>query len=89
MTSTKLYAAIYVVLFAFATLQVAVEELGFLGEAYWVAFGAIIVLSFLKALVVAGYYQHLRYEPRSLSYLILTGLLAALALTVAASYSIT
>jgi cytochrome c oxidase subunit 4 len=47
-----------------------------------------MVLSFLKAVVVAGWYQHLRYEPRSVTVLMLLGLLGALALTVAASYSI-
>lgn len=86
MTSTKLYAAIYVVLFVMATAQVLIE---FAGLAYWVAFGVIILLSFVKALFVAGYYQHLRTEPRSVSFVMLIGLLAALALTLAASYSIT
>lgn len=89
MVSTKLYAAIYVVLFVGATVQVAVEFAGYLEEAYWMAFGAIIVLSVFKAVVVAGWYQHLRYEPRSLSYLMLTALATALALTLAAAYSIT
>ncbi|PSP87192.1 hypothetical protein BRC90_11125 [Halobacteriales archaeon QS_4_69_34] len=89
MVSTKLYAAIYVVLFVFATVQVVVEEIGLLEEAYWLAFGLIIALSLIKALFVAGYYQHLRYEPRSLTYLLLGGLLAALALTIASSYSVT
>lgn len=86
MSNTKLYAVIYVVLFVLATAQVLVE---FAGLSYWIAMGVILALSLVKALFVAGYYQHLRYEPRSLSYLILTGLLAALALTIAASYSIT
>lgn len=86
MTRLKLYTAIYVVLFAFATLQVLVEQAGI---DYGTALALIIALSFLKAVIVAGYYQHLRWEPRSLSYLIGIGLLAALALTTAASYSIT
>ena len=86
MTRLKLYTAIYVVLFAFATLQVLVEQAGI---DYGTALALIIALSFLKAVIVAGYYHHLRWEPRSLSYLIGIGLLAALALTVAASYSIT
>jgi cytochrome c oxidase subunit 4 len=89
MARTKLYTAIYVVLFVMATAQVAVEYAGYLKEAYWAAFGAILVLSFVKAGVVAAYYQHLRWEPRSLTYLVVTGLLAVLALTIAASYSIT
>ncbi len=88
MVSTKLYSAIFVVLFVFATIQVAVEMTGLLETAYWMAFGVIMVLSVIKALLVAGYYQHLLFEPRSVSYLVLTGLGAALALTLAAAYSI-
>ena len=86
MTSTKLYTAIYVVLFVLATAQVLIEQ--FEGFTYWTAFTIIMVVSTAKAIVVAGYYQHLRSEPRSVSYVMLGGLLAALALTVAASYSI-
>lgn len=88
MVSTKLYSAIFVVLFVFATIQVAVEMTGVLETAYWMGFGIILVLSIIKALLVAGYYQHLLYEPRSITYLVLTGLSAALALTLAAAYSI-
>lgn len=88
MTSTRLYSIIFVVLFVFATVQVAVELTGFLEAAYWTGFGLIIVLSAIKAVLVAGYYQHLLYEPRSITYLVLTGLGAALALTLAAAYSI-
>lgn len=89
MARTKLYTAIFVVLFVFATLQVAVEMLGFLEDAYWTAVGAIAVLSVIKAVFVAGYYQHLRFEPRSITYLVLAGLLAVMLLTAAASFSIT
>lgn len=88
MPTTKLYTIIYAVLFVFATLQFAVESFGFVESAYWTAFGVIIVLSFVKAVLVAGYYQHLKFEPRSLTGLILTGLGAVLALTFAAAYSI-
>ncbi|WP_254537721.1 cytochrome C oxidase subunit IV family protein [Halomarina litorea] len=85
MVSTKFYTAIFATLFVSATVQVGVE---FAGLDYWTAFGIIVVLSFAKALLVAAYFQHLRWEPRSLSYLMVIGLLAALALTTAASYSI-
>jgi cytochrome c oxidase subunit 4 len=88
MVSLKLYTFIYVALFISATVQVLIEFAGWLETMYWFAFWLIIILSFIKALLVAGYFQHLRYEPASLSYLILTGLGAALALTLAASYSI-
>lgn len=86
MTRLKLYTAIYVVLFVSATVQVLVEQAGM---AYMTALAIIMVLSFAKALVVAGYYQHLVWEPRSLSYLMAIGLLAVIALTVASTYSIT
>lgn len=86
--NTRLYTAIYVVLFAFATAQVAVEYAGILETSYWLAFGVILVLSFVKAAIVAAYYQHLLFEPRSISAVMGAGLLAALALTVAAAYSI-
>jgi cytochrome c oxidase subunit 4 len=85
MTSTKLYTAIFAFLFVSATVQVLVE---FAGLAYWTAFGIIMLLSALKAVVVAGYFQHLRFEPRSLTYVAGIGLAAALALTLLASYSI-
>jgi len=88
-TKWKLYTAIYVVLFAFASLQVAVETLGFLDEMYWAAVGAIAVLSVIKAVFVAAYYQHLKFEPRSVTYLVLGGLVAVMFLTAAASFSIT
>jgi len=89
MVSIKLYTVIYVLLFAGATTQVLIEESPIFHEAYWIAFGGIIVLSAIKALMVAGWYQHLRFEPRGLSYLMLSALAAALALTLAAAYSIT
>ena len=87
MSRTKLYVGIYVVLFVLATVQIGIEE--FFGEeAYWVGFAAIMVVSSAKAVLVAAYYQHLRWEPRSITYVLLVGLVAALALTAAAGYSI-
>ena len=85
MSKLKLYTVIYVVLFVMATAQTLVE---FAGLDYWMGFWIIIALSAIKAVVVAVYYQHLRWEPRSVSTVMMGGLLAALALTIAASYSI-
>lgn len=85
MVSLKLYTGIYVVLFVFATAQVLVE---FAGLEYWTALTLIMVLSLIKAVLVAGYYQHLRFEPRSLTYLMGIGLAVVLALTFAASFSV-
>ncbi|MFC6975153.1 cytochrome C oxidase subunit IV family protein [Halomicroarcula sp. GCM10025709] len=84
----KGYTLIYVVLFAFATAQAVVEFTGLVDSAYWLAFAVIMVLSIIKAVGVAAYYQHLRWEPRAVTYLVLGGTTAALALTAAAAYSI-
>jgi cytochrome c oxidase subunit 4 len=88
MAKAKLYTVIYVLLFVLATAQVGVEY-GFIEDAYWLAFWGIIALSFVKAVFVAAYYMHLNEEPRSVTYVAATGLLAALTLTLAAAYSIT
>jgi cytochrome c oxidase subunit 4 len=88
MASTKTYGAIFVVLMALSTTQAAVEWLGYLEEFYWAVLGVILVLSSLKAMAVAGWYMHLREEPRSITYVALTGLIGVLALTAGASYSI-
>lgn len=87
MAHTKLYVAIYGVLFVLATVQVVLEEF-LTDEIYWIVFGAIMLFSFLKAAFVAGYYMHLKEEPKSVSYVMLIGLFGALALTIAAAYSI-
>ena len=89
MSRLKLYSVIYVVLFVFATAQVLVEYGGYLEEFYWIAFAGILVLSLIKAVLVAAYYQHLRWEPRSITALMLIGLTGVLFLTLAAGYSIT
>lgn len=88
MSSLKLYTAIYVVLFVVATAQAVVEGLGILDAAYWPAFALIMVLSFVKAVLVAGYYQHMRSEPRAITYLVLGSFVVVLALTAGAAYSI-
>lgn len=104
MSSTFTYTLIFGVLFVVATAQVLIERLGLLDlegtitlvgvtlnswQVYLLATAVIAALSFVKAGFVAGWYMHLREEPRSLTYLTLAGLAGALALTVAAAYSIT
>ena len=88
MARTKLYTGIYVALFVIATLQVVVERTALMEEAYVLALALITVLSLIKAVVVAGYFQHLVWEPRSLTWVMMLGFVGFLALTVAASYSI-
>lgn len=89
MSQIKTYTIIFVLLMALSTSQALIEMLGYLDQAYWIVFGAIMVISSIKAVMVAGWFQHLRYEPRSVTYLIATALLAVIALTAAAAYSIT
>lgn len=89
MSRIRTYTIMFVALMVFSTSQALLEFAGLLEEAYAVAFVAILVLSSIKAVIVAGWYQHLRWEPRSVTYLIATALLVVLALTAAAAYSIT
>lgn len=89
MVSIKTYSIIFAMLVLMTSTQAALEFAGIVDSMYVIAFAVIIVLSSIKTIFVAGWFQHLRFEPRSLSYLILTGLSAALALTLAAAYSIT
>lgn len=89
MASTKLYTVIFVVLAAMTTAQAWIEMSGFMEQSYWIAIAVLVVIASVKALFVAGYFQHLRSEPRSITYVYAAGLMAALALTVAAAYSIT
>jgi len=88
MASTRLYTIIFVVLMAFSTAQALFEFTGILDRAYWFALGVIMVLSTIKAALVAGYFQHLVHEPRSITYLVAAGLVGVLALTAGAAYSI-
>lgn len=88
MSSMKLYTLIFALLMVMSSVQAGLEMTGMLEEMYWVTLGLIMALSFTKAVFVAGYYQHLVEEPRSVTYLVVAGLLAVLALTTAAAYSI-
>jgi len=84
----KGYTLVYVGLFALVTVQAVVEFTGYVDSAYWAAFAVIMVLSVVKAVGVAAYYQHLRWEPRAVTYLVLGATLTAVALSAAAAYSI-
>lgn len=88
MTSLRFYTGIFVALMVFSTTQALLEMTGILEDFYWIGLAAIMVLSSIKALLVAGYFQHLRSEPRAVSYLMLGSLIIVLALTAGAAYSI-
>lgn len=84
MVRVRFYAGVYVLLIALATSKVIFFD--FFG--YWEAVTATMMAALAKTLLIVGYYQHLRFEPRSLSYLVSMGFFAVLLLTVAAAYSL-
>lgn len=84
MSNLRLYTGIYVALLALATSKVVFYDL----FDYWTAVIAIFIAAILKTALIMGYFQHLKYEPRSLSYLMLSSIFVVGLLTIAASYSI-
>lgn len=89
MTSLRFYAMVYVALMALATLKVAFFEAHYMGYiSYNAAFGLTMVAAVMKTGMIAGYFQHLKWEPRSLTYLMLMALFGVLLLAFAATFSI-
>lgn len=84
MATVKLYAAIYVALLTLATSKVIFFQL----FDYWDAVMATMGTACIKTLLIVSYFQHLRFEPRSLTYVVSMGAFAVFLLTVAAAYSI-
>lgn len=84
MASARNYVIVYVLLLALGISKVIFFE--FLG--YWEAMSATFLTATAKTLLIAGYFQHLRHEPRSLTYLMLTGLFMVLLLAGAATFSV-
>lgn len=85
-TTVRQYTLVYVLLLALAGSKWVFFNLP--GFDYWTAIGATMVAAFLKTGLIVGYYQHLKHEPRSLTYLMLLSLALVSLLAVAASYSI-
>jgi cytochrome c oxidase subunit 4 len=83
--SLRFYGVIYVALLVAATLKVVFERT----FDYWIAVGSILVLASIKTLLIVGYFQHLRWERRSLSGLMALALTLFALLMVAASFSVT
>lgn len=89
MASIRFYGLVYVALLALAFAKVlffAADDAGYI--TYQMALGLTMVTATMKTLLITGYFQHLRSEPRSISYLMLMGLFAVLLLTFAAAFSI-
>ncbi|QLG48831.1 cytochrome C oxidase subunit IV family protein [Natrinema halophilum] len=87
MTSVRTYALIYVALILLATGKFVFFHFDGIFK-YWMAITGTLILAATKTTLIAGYFQHLKDEPRSVSYLMLTALFMVLLLTLAAGYSI-
>ncbi|GAB6878983.1 hypothetical protein JCM17823_12570 [Halorubrum gandharaense] len=86
--SVKLYTAIYVALVLLALSKFVFFEFDQFFS-YSQAFAGTMVSAALKSVLIVGYYQHLRWENKSLTYLMLLALALAMLLMAAATYSIT
>jgi cytochrome c oxidase subunit 4 len=85
--SLKLYTGIYIALLALAASKYIFFNVPFFG--YWDAFAATMIAASLKTALIVGYFQHLRSENRSLTWLMALSLGLVLLLMAAASYSVT
>lgn len=87
MAEIRTYAIIYVVLMVLGTGKFVFFELDqFFG--YWQQFTGVVILAIIKSLLIAGYFQHLKDEPRAITYMVSMALFMVFLLTIAAGYSI-
>jgi len=86
--SVKLYSAIYVALLVAATLNFLLFESSFVEFTYAQAVAGTMVIATVKTLLIVAYFQHLRWENRSLTYLMGMALALTMLLMAAATYSI-
>jgi cytochrome c oxidase subunit 4 len=86
--SVKLYSAIYVALLVAATLNFALFETSFIEFTYTQAIVGTLAIATVKTLLIVAYFQHLRWENRSLTYLMGLALALTMLLMAAATYSI-
>lgn len=86
MTSLRNYTIIYVLLLAAGTGKFLFTEIP--AFSHNVAVAGILVLALIKVLLIAGFFQHLKDEPRSVSYTMGLSVFMVLLLVLAAGYSI-
>ena len=84
MASVRTYTLIYIALLAMGTGKFVFFEF----TTYQIAIVATILLAIGKTVLIAGYFQHLIEEPRSITYVMGIALFMVLLLTIAAGYSI-
>ena len=86
--SVKLYSTIYVALLVAATLNFALFETSFIEFTYAQAIIGTLVIASVKTLLIVAYFMHLRWENRSLTYVMGLALALTMLLMAAATYSI-
>ncbi|WP_058366437.1 cytochrome C oxidase subunit IV family protein [Haloparvum sedimenti] len=86
--SIKLYSLVYAGLVGLAALNYVLFE-GGLDLAYDISFVGTMVIAVLKTALVVAFFMHLKWENRSLTYLMVLALVLTLLLMSAATYSIT
>lgn len=84
--SIKLYAVVYVALMVLAASKWIFFHNPYMG--YWEALFATLGLALTKSFLIVSYFQHLKWESRSLSYLVVLTLGLVMLLMSAATYSI-
>lgn len=87
MASVRTYTIIYVLLLALGTGKFVFFTFDDIFT-YWMAMGGTLILALTKSLLIAGFYQHLLHEPRSISYMMAVAVFMVFLLTVAAGFSI-
>ncbi|MDS0475542.1 cytochrome C oxidase subunit IV family protein [Natrinema sp. 1APR25-10V2] len=87
MASLRTYGLIYVALILLATGKFVFFHFDGIFT-YGMAIAGTMVLAITKTSLIAGYFQHLKDEPRSITYLMLTAVFMVFLLTLAAGYSI-
>lgn len=89
MNTTYLYLLVFAILVGSTDLEVNIVQLypatttgvtmlyGVIALSYGVIVSILLGLAGMKAILIAAFYQHLKYEPRSLSSWVLIGLVIA------------
>ena len=89
MNTTYLYLLVFAILVGSTDLEVNIVTLypatttgitllyGIIALSYGAIAGILLGLAGMKAILIAAFYQHLKYEPRSLSSWVLIGLVMA------------
>jgi cytochrome c oxidase subunit 4 len=84
MSNVRLYTVVYVLLMALAIGKVAFST--FFDGALELTL--LMAAATVKSAMIVWYYQHLKWEPRSIKFVMAMGVFAVFLLTVAATFSL-